>query len=80
MTHQIRNGLSLKQEERGKNAPRTVLSSIIRNVFTLRAPKVVTTMPVQITVESPRKLAEKANLEKATTVAEGLLRRALTLQ
>jgi hypothetical protein len=35
---------------------------------------------VQISVESPRKLSEKANLERATTVAEGLLRRALTLQ
>jgi hypothetical protein len=80
MARQIRNGLGLKQEEKGKNTPLTRLFSTIRNVFTANASKSGTTIPAHIIAESPRELRGKPSLERATMAAESLLRRALALQ
>ena len=80
MARQIRNGLGLKQEEKGKNTPLTRLFSTIRNVFTANASKSGTTIPAQIITESLRELRGKPSLERATMAAESLLRRALALQ
>ena len=80
MAHQIKNELSLKQEEKGKNASATRILGIIRNTFTLQASKAPTAIPLQIAGENPRKLREKPDLEATKAVAEMLLRRVWALQ
>jgi hypothetical protein len=80
MAHQIKNELSLKQEEKAKNASATRILGIIRNTFTLQASKVPTAIPLQIAGENPRKLREKPDLEATKAVAEMLLRRVQALQ
>jgi len=54
MAHQIKNELSLKQEEKGKNASATRILGIIRNTFTLQASKAPIAIPLQIAGENPR--------------------------
>jgi hypothetical protein len=80
MAHQIKNELSLKHEEKGKNASATRILGIIRNTFTLQASKVPTAIPLQISRETPRKLGEKPDLEATKAAAEMLLRRVQALQ
>jgi len=80
MAREMRNEMSLRQEEKGKSISMTRLIGIFRNALTLQASETATAIPLQIAGENPEKLGGKSNLEVAKAVAETLLRRARTLQ